>query len=372
MLTFCSRNITDYQIRLDTMEYKICCYTNWKPFDDLLFEAEWVKTRLHDHVSNIRNADCKLCWRLEDQGVASLRNYKNLPHTSITLILSNLCNLSCRYCGPQSSSVWAEMLKDKRWSKGYVNTLDDEYKRKQAIVSQWINNMLETQPTVILNGGESTINPDLYYWLDVLNKPGTNIVINSNLNTTDIWMNKLIDTINRLRDNNVHVFIRASLDGYKEQNDWQRFGSNWLQIERNLDQYMATNVDVGIFPTITPLTLESLLPLCRWLNEMNQKYNNRLKIYSGMIVQNAYTNPTSWIGLFNDELAEIMNLINTNLICDDSFIQQMSNFLACSNNKPSTKQILELYAWLEIQSKSHGGNDWKVIYPKIANYCTQI
>ena len=71
MSTFCSRNITDYEIRLDTMEYKLCCYTAWRPFENLLFESEWAKRRLRDHASNVKNPDCKLCWNLEDKGIAS-------------------------------------------------------------------------------------------------------------------------------------------------------------------------------------------------------------------------------------------------------------------------------------------------------------
>ena len=368
MNTFCYRNLTDFKFRLDTMEYQLCCHTPSRPIEKSLFQSTWVKTRLEDHTSNVRNSDCNYCWKLEDKNIISPRQFTTTPVVSVEIVLDNLCNMSCLYCNPASSSVWAEKLKDKNWIKGY----DTEYNtlERQKIIFDWIETITKDSIQIRISGGEPTLNPKLFTILDRIKKPGTTVIINTNLNTTDIMMNKLIEYINKMTNNNINFFIRCSLDGVGDQNDWQRDGSNWKKVEANLKKYLETDARIGIFTTITVLTLEALKPLCEWVLEESYQNNNKIRMHRGVIVEdNPNINIKSWLGLFAKEFESILKLAEDKLIFDELFYKQVLSWSKLIDNIPTSYEKNELINWLDNQAIFHKKNDWRHIYPKIAKYC---
>lgn len=212
-------------------------------------------------LNDKKSSECMRCYEEEKIGVESLRITSNrnwldshwdkvektnddgsLDDMQIIYFdfrFSNLCNMKCRYCGPELSSNWfddAVEMRSRKASKNPRAIPKEKFIqiRKDVVgFMDEIEPMLEYVEQIYWAGGEPLIMDE--HWVIMnklveLGKTDIRIFYNTNFsymkyqkhNVIDLWKN--FDNIN----------VGASLDAMRERGEYQRHGTNWKTIEDNI------------------------------------------------------------------------------------------------------------------------------------------
>ena len=209
---------------------------------------------------------CRNCWREEDAGKKSKREYmlekfKDEPVdystnsgnelVFIDLKLGNICNLKCRICGSWSSSKWAK------------EELDYEPDNKDHVARDWLKkgqwprkspgfweNMDELLPQIKyfeFTGGEPWMIKEHFELLQRAVDKGyaKDIDIHYNTNTTQFPKDPTIWKHFK------HVQIAFSVDNTEERFEYERYGAKWRTSNNNIKKVHALR-DEG-YPITTQL-----------------------------------------------------------------------------------------------------------------------
>lgn len=254
--TFCALPWVHSQVRPSGKLYA-CCY-NLEELEgarltaDLqslanAWNSEGYRKIRRELLAGERPKGCERCFKMEDLGVTSDRQYANdrhshkieqvIAHTapdgrvpaglySVNLFFDNKCNLKCRMCSPAHSQLlakeWQALGYDAADSVGIWQT-DEEWKY-----------FFESNPdlySLTIAGGEPLISPRALWVLDYLIETGRaaemNLLLDTNLTSfPDFWREKL----SRFRS----VDLRVSLDGVGAVNSFIRYPSSWERLEENI------------------------------------------------------------------------------------------------------------------------------------------
>lgn len=203
-------------------------------------------------------AACERCRRSEEAGAVSVRHHMNdrfghwkekvLETTAedgtlsdpqvryADIRLGNVCNLTCRMCGPGASRLWADhynQVQPRRLLMP-VDELQDlkvnNWVKRQPV--QWlINQCLPSVESLHFAGGEPLIIPEMVELLETCIQSGRagEIALTYNTNIT-----VLPDKVTRLWPHFRHVSVMCSIDAIGPLNDYIRRPSKWADIDRNL------------------------------------------------------------------------------------------------------------------------------------------
>ena len=231
------------------------------------------------HYNNIRNKmlagekipeHCSYCYRLEAQGIRSARiqetvewanrlNFSNLDDLTqvqypayYEVRASNICNLQCRSCSPESSHLIArEYVKLKLVSD---NFLEQEYTNFDFI------NFTNLKKLYVA-GGEPTAMIEFYDFLDkCISNNQTNFELLINTNGTKI-NNRLKIALTKFKT----VSFIVSIDGYNELNHYIRWPSDWNSIIDNAE-YLYKNFSTSFNVTVSIYNISRLYQLLNFLN----------------------------------------------------------------------------------------------------------
>lgn len=286
-----------------------CCSTDYMKYslgnlnrDDVkdIWNSEQLKSIRKALVEGERHSSCSKCFHQEDSGLNSLRsnannqqmleNHRDIVQKAIDnnyevedfnlyywdFRFSNLCNMKCRTCGPELSSLWVadwktiseplledQDLKNKlvlnkpRIQRHLAERLDSikdadkhgviELKNKSKqqldeIIERDINNVEH----IYFAGGEPMISEQHYHILDKLIEHerfdvtlwyNTNLLIlnykkfNKEYDMVDIWkkFNKCTN-----QTCGPQVAISASIDAIGKRAEYIRHGTDWPTIEKHL------------------------------------------------------------------------------------------------------------------------------------------
>jgi sulfatase maturation enzyme AslB (radical SAM superfamily) len=203
-------------------------------------------------------AACVRCQQAENAGAVSVRNHINkrfgrwsresLANTDADgtlhnpqvrfadIRLGNVCNLTCRMCGPKASHLWTEFYNDlqpRRFqfpAAELVQLRDNNWVKRQPI--QWLmEQCLPSVESLHFAGGEPLIIPEVVELLEACIRSGRahEIALSYNTNLT-----VLPEKVTRLWPRFRAVSLLCSIDGYGALNDYIRRPSSWKDIDRNL------------------------------------------------------------------------------------------------------------------------------------------
>ncbi len=270
-----------------------CCFANyWHPVGDLrkntlqeIWNNDNYKRLRTNMLNEVKSPECKNCYERESHGFFSLRNdaNKNYGHNIKEIKLtdnsghhpefklrywdvrfSNLCNFSCRSCGPIFSSNWYnDHVK-------LYNRKPDVLGREMARVEYtagdedaMLEQMLPHIPyleQVYFAGGEPLIMKEHYFMLEKLIELGkTDVRIQYNTNFSEL----------RFKDKHVfdywkhfkNISVGASLDASGARAELLRKGTDWKQAVENRQRMIeeAPHVDFYISPTISIMNVLHIL-----------------------------------------------------------------------------------------------------------------
>lgn len=193
----------------------------------------------------------------------------------------NTCNLRCRSCAPFASSQLAKEVESLR--KYGISEFHGEYYPPDDI---WYNTetfhknidfALDTIEEIYLTGGEPSI---IQHNIDTLTKlvetgKSKNITISISTNLTN--SNYKFFT---LLKNFKLVKVYASLDGYRDMQEYLRYPSNWSRIADNLTYISKLdNVEILVTPVIQITNLNKILDLFKFIKELNETANKKINVF---------------------------------------------------------------------------------------------
>ena len=236
-----------------------CCSNDYtEPFGNTketslkdAFNNEKMKQLRLDMLSGTKNKICDFCYKHEDSGPHSFRNYskemfahrfdETVPTTLedgtvpdfnmhyFDIRFSNICNFKCRTCGSEFSSKWGEeMRKNYDPNHPVVIHADPRGNLLQEVLDQ-----VDNIDLAYFAGGEPLITDEHYVMLEEMIRKGrTDITLRYNTNASNIKYKK--HDILELWKHFKKVELSCSIDHYGERAEWLRKGTDWGKMEENL------------------------------------------------------------------------------------------------------------------------------------------
>jgi radical SAM protein with 4Fe4S-binding SPASM domain len=237
-----------------------CCSNNYtEPFGNTkkqslkeAFNSDKMKELRLDMLNERKNKICDFCYKHEEAGPHSFRNYSKeqfarrfdelVPTTQedgtvpefkmhyFDIRFSNICNFKCRTCGSEFSSQWgAEMQKHFDEKHPIVIHADDN---KGNLLDEVLS-QIEYIDLAYFAGGEPLITDEHYTMLEEMIRLGrTDITLRYNTNASNIKYKKhdVLDLWKHFKK----IELSCSVDHYGERAEWLRKGTDWAKVEENL------------------------------------------------------------------------------------------------------------------------------------------
>lgn len=372
---FCTMPFNSLEVSPDGT-CKVCCkiQTDIKKTDTQYFnvlndtiEDIWHSADLQllrtKFLKNERPEECRLCWTEEESNVKSLRqqtingviDLENPTVTYLSLKLSNKCNLACRICSPNLSSLWQSQFKKLNLDLHPVEmfkTIDLEKFQDTRLDS--LHKLSDNLHQLLIYGGEPLINDEVIAYLEYLSNSGISKNIQLTLNTNGtVYSDKLVSIFRNFKV--VDLFL--SIDDIDKRFEYQRWPAKWDKISNNIQNYskLGGNIKVEFYPSMSilnvlnidetltklstyniPITFNNIIhdPRILSLRNLPKEYKTVLieKIeaidFSNFNFNNSYTDAKdaliSFIKLNNDDgldlsKTEFLNRFNQHMELHDEF-----------------------------------------------------
>lgn len=222
---------------------KPCCRFSDHEYNDRVspdeyFTGEKLESIRKQMLNGQPVKGCKKCYLEEANGLRSMRNFANDQWSEkydidkptvkyIEIGLSNLCNYSCVTCDASYSTTWWNDI-DKVNETGI-----DKAKPAQQIVYTKIpsKEMLKEVEKVKLLGGEPFMEKNNLLFLKKLDIENITLelVTNGSVQPNKEWKYIL--------DNCKQLQITISVDGIGQSAEWNRYGTNWNKVDKNIDYF---------------------------------------------------------------------------------------------------------------------------------------
>lgn len=298
--TFCILPWTHMHAFPDGRTYPCCLADYWHPVGDLrkntmaeVWNQDGYKTMRKNMLEDKSCVECTKCYEQEENGFFSMRNEANRnqghfindveltnedgthPEFKIRywdIRFSNLCNFSCRTCGPIFSSNWyndhVKMYNRKPDVLGREMLRVEYAAGDEETIQKQMEPHIPNLEQVYFAGGEPLIMKEHYFLLDRLleqDKTDCRLIYNTNFSEMrfkdkhvfDYW--KKFETVN----------VGASLDASGARAELMRKGTDWKQAVDNRRQMMTEvpHVDFYVSATISAMNVLHVLDFHReWVD----------------------------------------------------------------------------------------------------------
>lgn len=272
---------------------------------------------------------------------------------NLSLVTSNVCNLKCLPCIGCSYIRLVEMEKLKIHPAGSVLKLNEL--TKSAIDEIADLNSIET---LTLAGGEPFIDPVAIELIDKLVARGTskNIRIDINTNLTMVTHASL----EKLKNNFKQVYIKGSIDGIKEVNDYLRYPSKWEDIIKSIKLVRSLDLNFVVTTAMSNLSLMRYYELLEWGLE-----NNVLDMFQSVVDNVKILRPTSLPLVIKKGILEKYLNLKKHVESDRTMFVLDSCISMCqSKNNDSAVGLIEYL-------KKHDnlrGTDYSKLWPELKQY----
>jgi sulfatase maturation enzyme AslB (radical SAM superfamily) len=243
----------------------------------------------NDLASGIRSKLCDTCWGQEDAGLTSPRmssiagksdevlinEIKNKKLTHLWIDSGNVCNLSCRMCGPYAStSLRPEYKKRKELHPDFVFHQQDEPIVSTTPFESLLNEDYSELLSLQVLGGEPLLNLDHVAVLEHIANQGNgkNCEVRYVTNGTQAIPKSIIDIIPKFKQ----VIFTYSIDAVGDKFNYIRTGKLWENVAKNIEYRLTSNgQDLGDYDfhiTVGILNVLYLDELLEWLSKHNKRY----------------------------------------------------------------------------------------------------
>jgi sulfatase maturation enzyme AslB (radical SAM superfamily) len=249
--------------------------------DTILSDKQWTEIR-QSMLAGEKHPTCDRCWKMEPNSFRANHNNQFsdtlkkiiennssdvMALESMTIAIGNLCNLNCRMCFPNASSML-----EKEWSREDKHPLGRGVpKRPDMIVSDlgikesflkdprfldFIRKNGEHLKDIYMFGGEPFIIIEEHLtFLQALIDVGSskNITLRYSTNGTNTTLRRFTDLWSHFKEINIQV----SCDGMEEVYDYIRWPSKWSKMKENLNYFADLKRNHNIFTSVA-CTMQNL------------------------------------------------------------------------------------------------------------------
>jgi radical SAM protein with 4Fe4S-binding SPASM domain len=297
-------------------------------------------------LNNEKPDGCRSCWDLEASGSTSTRatctqTYDNVTLEkvlenvkddysypmeglkSVEIRFDNVCNLMCRHCSPDYSSVWEQAVKkdtalmDKMVEYGTYRKSKDHIKLTDEMIEEVTIKFAPHLEEIMIAGGEPLYHEKHYQFLENLQPYAQNLRLsyNTNLNTISYKGKSILDLWKNFKE----IWIRISLDGDPSCYDYARVASNLPKVEQNIKELNAnlTNADISATCTVSLYNITRLVDVIEYFTKLDVYFHTSLVQYPEALnikllpqhLKNKITDDfNSW--LEDDPLTKVISLSN--------------------------------------------------------------
>lgn len=254
---------------------------------DVLWNDQRFQNLRQAFLDGKKPTECMSCWNEEAAGLPSFRTQfaidkkidtstiEFLPYAStgpkaMDLKLNNVCNLKCRICGPQASSMFLKEEQDRLnikiedgsyWlSNKILGTANEE------VINKWAQELIHLEMT----GGEPMASPENIKVLELLVNSGRAKHINLLLNTNGTLYNKkFLDLLTQFKE----VTLCLSIDDIGPRLEYERFPTEWNIIQENIKKFVElknnnSNIFLTLCPTVSVFNVYYLPEYLEWSKSM--------------------------------------------------------------------------------------------------------
>ena len=257
----------------------LCCDSPWENnIGDLrenTLEEVWNSERMKQIRLNMLNGkkckECVRCYEKEEKGHDSLRvrsnkdwlakHWDKVENTNpdgslddlhivyLDFRFSNVCNLRCRYCGPELSSNWYKDAKASTFNVSPTEKIIQIRKDVDGFMEEF-DPMLEHIEQIYWAGGEPILMDE--HWgimnrLVEMGKTDIRIFYNTNFTTLNYKGQSVLD----LWKNFDNISVGASLDAEGIRGEYQRKGTVWADVESNIQELRERSPEVDFYVSAT-------------------------------------------------------------------------------------------------------------------------
>lgn len=362
---------------VDTGGISPCCNTvnNFNIAGNIAqyLESDQLKNLQQKFLDGQKPQECLYCFSQEKIQNKSMRldalrdyNHEIFSKSKIDFVhysQSNICNFKCRSCGPQYSHVIDQELKKHPELTVYGGQKTSKVLTVDGKNHDWIVNNLPQIKRLLLTGGEPTVMPEVKrIFQRIQSTPDLDIqvMMTTNCSWTDDFWYELIDSMP-----NLHV--TASVDAVGSAAELIRHGTDWSQVEYNL-QWLAKHaysLDVNTVVSCLNITdMYSLMKFCHQLQIESKLDNGGRQGALGLRHQFSvcYNSPTAGIIYFPDSAKS--NIVDNlkkclNLELDSEQVKLIQGLIrtvqASKYNEQSWQYLKQFHTKLDqIRNENHG------------------
>jgi len=348
--------------------YTVCCQS-FKPISKvgptINYSSDTNRNQIKQKMLAGEKLDsyCKICYDLEDKEIISPRitltiewaNRLNIANkndlSKITnpvfyeIRASNQCNLMCRSCNPDESSlIKKENQKLKIFDKS----------RYQYTGFDHVN--IDTIEKLYVAGGEPTIMPELYKFLeDCVQKKKTNFEIQ--LNTNAVSLNKKFKSLLKYFNN---FNFEISIDGYRLVNQYVRWPTKWDKLVNNIDYIHSQGHNISFNSVVSIYNIASLDSIIEFLSNRYKKAPIHLTpvvfTYLEKDILSPYVFPDRELVVANLEKIKKLEVYHNDLVLKSKIDEYLNYF-----NTDYDLDLSTLSAFFEYNDKLDSSRDVKLI-----------
>ena len=318
---------------------------------DVFLNLPSIRKSRKEMLNGGKPSVCNICWQLENTGKYSFRTgrqfwqeyFSNLNYSDYTysyhpdnldIQLDNLCDLKCLYCNEDFSSQW-QAEKQKYGELENIVPINDDIDKFVELFFEWFLDIKENLKRIAFLGGEPLISPKFYQYLDRIldcydGKFPENLEFNiiTNLNTSPIYFNKILKTVNEYKEK-IKFNINISMESYGEKAEVIRHGINFKRFTENFEELAKiSGITLSTIISTNLLSLSSLHHYLKFLTDLEKKHNINIILYDNLIVYPSYLQ----IELLPKDLGNKFIDLSINVLQNTPHIKYI-NFLESLRNK---------------------------------------
>lgn len=270
---------------------------------------------------------------------------------------SNICNFKCRSCGPQLSSGWYED------SKKLLGKLPDDCNFPSSKIDLWeqLQPQFEYVEEIYFAGGEPLLMEEHYLILEKLielGKTDVRIRYNTNLSRLQYKKKNVLDYWNKFSN----VEIWASLDSFKERAEYIRKGTNWQQIENNINLIKSNcpHVNFNISATLGVYNAYDIVNFVEYI--ISNGFVEKNKYMLNMIQTPEYLRIQTLPAHYKKDLTEIYQNFIDKTGCDHTK-QMFTSLISYMNSEDYTRYLPDLIQHID-QLDSIRNENFKEVFPE--------
>jgi hypothetical protein len=343
-------------------------------------------------LSNNRPSECEYCNRIEENGnaisdrvITSAKPY-NWPSfdkiiqspwdtsydpTSLQVMFSNVCNMSCAYCGPSLSSKWhSEVSKHGPYVNGYNSINEKHYKEGE---NPYVDAFWEYFPKIYpslkkfkISGGEPLLSKHTDILLDFIRKnphPELELTFNTNLTVDKNILNKFITKLQGLPV--MRIVISTSGEGHSTRGEYVRDGTDYSTWLENCELILNSipNVSFTIMSAYNCLAVTSYTKFLKDIVTLKKKYK-KISVSVSHVLYPKFLEVSVLPKEFRSFMIETLDFIKNNLN-DETCYNRFSQIITQYDNSTATlQQKQDLVKFIKEYDRRRG-KDFTVVFPEL-------